>query len=73
MPGRVGGGSEARYQQSAEEAWADDEARGGLEQFHSQLGTGHAAEGLAGTLAALRDGQASDVLIADDPSSTARA
>jgi len=52
---------------------AEDETRSRLEQFRSQLGTGQAAEGLADTLAALSDGQASDVLIADDPSSTARA
>jgi hypothetical protein len=42
-------------------------------QFRSQRGTGQAAEGLTDTLTALRDGQASDVLIADDPSSAARA
>ena len=39
----------------------------------SMIQMGRAAEGVADTLAALRDGQASDVLIADDPSSTARA
>jgi Bacterial archaeo-eukaryotic release factor family 2 len=59
--------------EQAAQARADSEARSRLEQFRSQLGTGLAAEGLAGTLAALRDGQASDVLIADDPASTARA
>ena len=57
----------------AARARADGETSGRLEQFRSQLGTGQAAEGLAETLAALRDGQASDVFIADDPSSTARA
>jgi hypothetical protein len=57
----------------AAQARADGETRDRLEQFHSQLGTGQATEGLAETLAALRDGQASDVFIADDPSSTARA
>lgn len=54
-------------------ARAEGETRDRLEQFRSQLGTGQAAEGLAETLAVLRDGQASDVFIADDPSSTARA
>jgi release factor family 2 len=57
----------------AAQARADGETRDRLEQFRGQLGTGQAAEGLAETLAALRDGQASDVFIADDPSSTARA
>ncbi len=57
----------------AAQARADDETRGRLEQFRSQLGTGQAAEGLVGTLAALRDGQASDMFIADDPFSAARA
>jgi hypothetical protein len=57
----------------AARARADRETKGRLERFRSQLGTGQAAEGLAETLAALRDGQASDVFIADDPSSTARA
>jgi hypothetical protein len=57
----------------AAQARADGQTRDRLEQFRSQLGTGQAAEGLAETLAALRDGQAADVLIADDPSSTARA
>jgi Bacterial archaeo-eukaryotic release factor family 2 len=59
--------------EQAAQSRADGEARSRLEQFRSQVGTGLAAEGLAATLAALRDGQASDVLIADDPASTARA
>jgi hypothetical protein len=59
--------------EEAARARTDGETRGRLEQFRSQLGTGQAAEGLAETLAALRDGQVSEVFIADDPSSTARA
>jgi len=51
----------------------DGETRGRLEQFRAQLGAGLAVEGLAATLAALRDGQASDVFITDDPSSAASA
>jgi Bacterial archaeo-eukaryotic release factor family 2 len=54
-------------------ARADGETRGRLEQFRAQLAAGQAVEGLAATLAALRDGQASDVFVADDPSSTASA
>jgi hypothetical protein len=59
--------------EQAAQAWADDETCGRLEQFRSQLGTGQALEGLAETLAVLRDGQASDVFVTDDPSSAARA
>jgi hypothetical protein len=59
--------------QKAARARIDGETRGRLEQFRAQLAAGQAAEGLAATLAALRDGQASDVFIADDPSSTASA
>ena len=54
-------------------ARTDKEARRRLENLRSQLSRGTATEGLAETLTALRDGQASDVLIADDPSSTASA
>ncbi len=51
----------------------DEETRRRLESFRSQLGRGLAIEGLAETMSALSDGQASDVLVADDPSSPARA
>ena len=47
--------------------------RSRLAEFRSQAARGRAAEGLAPTVAALRAGQASEVLIADDPSSTDRA
>jgi release factor family 2 len=59
--------------EQAAQVRADGQTRDRLERFRNQLGTGQAAEGLTETLAALRDGQASDVFIADDPSSTARA
>jgi release factor family 2 len=59
--------------EEAVQARADAETRRRLDDFRARLGTGQATEGLAGTLAALRDGQASDVFIADDPSSTDRA
>jgi Bacterial archaeo-eukaryotic release factor family 2 len=59
--------------EAATRARADEQTRDRLEQFRGQLGTGQAVEGLAETLAALRDGQASDVLIADGSSSTAGA
>ena len=59
--------------EDAVRAWADRETRRRLDDFRAQQGTGRATEGLAETLAALRDGQASDVFIADDPSSTDRA
>lgn len=51
----------------------DEETRRRLESFRARLSRRQATEGLAGTLAALRDAAASDVFIADDPSSTARA
>jgi hypothetical protein len=57
----------------ASRARTEEQTRRRLENLRSQLSHGTATEGLAGTLAALRDGQASDVLIADDPSSTASA
>ena len=54
-------------------ARTDEETRSRLDEFRSQAARGQAAEGLAPTVAALRAGQVSEVLIADDPSSTARA
>lgn len=59
--------------EEAVQARTDTETRRRLEDFRARLGTGQATEGLAETLAALRDGQASDVFIADDPTSTDRA
>jgi hypothetical protein len=59
--------------QETTQARAADETRSRLDEFRSQAARGQAAEGLAATVAALRSGQAAEVLIADDPSSTARA
>jgi hypothetical protein len=42
-------------------------------QWHSHLSRARAVEGLAGTVAALRDGRAAEVFVADEPSSTATA
>jgi hypothetical protein len=41
----------------------DDQTRGQLETFHNQAGTGRAVEGLAATVAALRDGQVAELFI----------
>ncbi|MBO0804844.1 MAG: hypothetical protein J2P25_17445 [Nocardiopsaceae bacterium] len=56
----------------------EDSTRARLDEFRVRMETRdlalrRAAEGLSGTLAALRDGLAQDVLIADDPSSTSMA
>ena len=59
--------------QETTQARAESETRSRLDEFRSKAARGQAAEGLAPTIAALRAGQASEVLIADDPSSTARA
>jgi hypothetical protein len=67
--------SELLLETALETTWARtaDETRSRLDEFRSQAARGQAAEGLAATVAALRSGQAAEVLIADDPSSTARA
>jgi hypothetical protein len=68
--------SSSLIEEAADEAIrarADAQTRDRLERFRGQLATGQAAEGLAETLAALRDGQAAEVFVADDPSSDARA
>jgi hypothetical protein len=70
------GADSALMAEAAEEAVrarTDAETRRWLGHFRAQLGTGQAAEGLTETLAVLRDGQASHVFIADDPTSTDRA
>ncbi|MBO0816022.1 MAG: hypothetical protein J2P30_12895, partial [Actinobacteria bacterium] len=59
--------------EQAARARAEEETRGRLDEFRSKAARGQAAEGLVPTVAALRAGQASEVLIADDPSSTAGA
>lgn len=59
--------------QETTKARAEEATRSRLDEFRSKAARGRTAEGLAPTIAALRAGQASEVLIADDPSSTARA
>jgi hypothetical protein len=44
----------------------DADCRRRLEAFHDQLGTGGATEGLAETVAALRDGQVSELFLSGD-------
>jgi hypothetical protein len=63
----------AEAAEQASRARTEQEARRRLDSFRSQLPHGTATEGLAETMAALRDGLASDVLIVDDPTSTATA
>jgi hypothetical protein len=45
---------------------ADDDCRTRLETFRAQLGTGRACEGLAETVAALRDGQVAELFLGGD-------
>jgi hypothetical protein len=47
-------------------ALAEQDCRRRLESFRSQLGAGRATEGLPETVAALRDGQVSDLFLAGD-------
>jgi hypothetical protein len=47
-------------------AAAEQDCRRRLESFRSQLGTGRAAEGLAETVAALRDGQVAELFLGGD-------
>jgi hypothetical protein len=63
----------AEAAERAVRARTDEECRRRLEIFRAQLARGHAAEGLAETLAALRDRGASDVFVADDPAVSADA
>lgn len=51
---------------------AEQATRARLDSFRTQLPRDRAAEGLGDVVAALRDAAVSDVLLADDPSSTAR-
>jgi Bacterial archaeo-eukaryotic release factor family 2 len=56
----------AELSQAAEEVLQqleDDATAGHLETFHDQAGNGRAVEGLAATVAALRDGQVSELFI----------
>jgi Bacterial archaeo-eukaryotic release factor family 2 len=53
--------------------WAESRSRERFDDWRTQLAHGQAVQGLARTMAALRDGQVADVFLADDPSSTAAA
>ncbi len=51
--------------------WASRDVRERFEDWGTRLAHGRAVEGLAPTMAAFRDGQVSDVFVADNPSSIA--
>ena len=53
--------------------WAVSRCRERFDDWRTRLAHGLAVEGLAPTMTALRDGQVSDLFLADDPSSTAPA
>ncbi len=53
--------------------WAASRSRGRFDDWRARLAHGLAVEGLAPTMAAFRDGQVSDLFLADDPASTASA
>ncbi len=53
--------------------WASRDVRERFEDWGTRLAHGLAIEGLAPTMAAFRDGQVSDLFVADDPRSTASA
>ena len=53
--------------------WADRRARERFDDWQARLAHGLAVEGLAPVMAAFRDGQVSDLFVADDPTSTAAA
>ena len=53
--------------------WADRRSRDRFDDWRSRRAHGLAVEGLAAIMGALRDGQVSDLFLADDPSSTASA
>jgi hypothetical protein len=53
--------------------WAGRRARERFEDWQARLAHGLAAEGLARTMAAFRDGQVSDLFLADNPTSTVSA
>ena len=53
--------------------WAGRHCRERFDDWQARLAHGLAVQGLARTMAAFRDGQVSDLFLADDPSSTAPA
>jgi hypothetical protein len=53
--------------------WAERRSRERFDDWQARLAHGLAVEGLAQVMAAFRDGQVSDLFVADDPTSTAAA
>jgi release factor family 2 len=53
--------------------WADRDVRERFDDWRTQLAHGRGVQGLAPTMAAFRNGQVSDLFLADDPTSTATA
>jgi hypothetical protein len=53
--------------------WAEAEARARFDDWQSHRAHGRGVDGLARTMAAFRDGQISDLLLLDDPTSVAAA
>jgi len=53
--------------------WAGRDVRARFDEWGTRLAHGRAVEGLEATMAAFRDGQVSDLFLADNPSSTASA
>jgi len=53
--------------------WAGRHCRERFDDWQAKLAHGLAVQGLAGTMAAFRNGQVSDLFLADDPTSTAAA
>jgi hypothetical protein len=55
------------------EGWAESEARERFDHWQTQRAHSHGVDGLGPAMAAFRDGQVADLLLADDPTSTATA
>lgn len=53
--------------------WADQAVRERFDEWRTRHAHGRGSEGLAATMAALREGQVSDLFLADDPASVAAA
>jgi hypothetical protein len=53
--------------------WADRDVRERFDDWQTQLAHGRGVQGLAPVMAAFRNGQVSDLFLADDPTSTASA
>jgi hypothetical protein len=61
----------ARAAEQAVAQWAERDSRARFGEWQAGLAHGGAVEGLASTLAALRNGQVADLFVADRPTSTA--